>query len=96
MVGLSSIIGIVSQDMAIDLGTANTLVVVKGQGVVLNEPSVASFFYALSFHQFFISLFVTFVLIKNNKSRNEIMGLKDYFKNSKSKNKIYTCNIYKY
>ena len=25
--------------MAIDLGTANTLVVVKGQGVVLNEPS---------------------------------------------------------
>ena len=29
-----------SQDMAIDLGTANTLVVVKGQGVVLNEPSV--------------------------------------------------------
>ena len=30
-----------SQDMAIDLGTANTLVVLKGQGVVLNEPSVA-------------------------------------------------------
>ena len=29
-----------SQDMAIDLGTANTLVVLKGQGVVLNEPSV--------------------------------------------------------
>ena len=28
-----------SQDMAIDLGTANTLVVLKGQGVVLNEPS---------------------------------------------------------
>ena len=27
-----------SQDMAIDLGTANTLVVLKGQGVVLNEP----------------------------------------------------------
>ena len=31
-----------SQDMAIDLGTANTLVVVKGQGVVLNEPSVVA------------------------------------------------------
>ena len=30
------------QDMAIDLGTANTLVVVKGQGVVLNEPSVVA------------------------------------------------------
>ena len=30
-----------SQDMAIDLGTANTLVVLKGKGVVLNEPSVA-------------------------------------------------------
>ena len=31
-----------SQDMAIDLGTANTLVVLKGRGVVLNEPSVVA------------------------------------------------------
>ena len=31
-----------SQDMAIDLGTANTLVVLKGEGVVLNEPSVVA------------------------------------------------------
>ena len=31
-----------STDMAIDLGTANTLVVVKGQGVVLNDPSVVA------------------------------------------------------
>ena len=31
-----------SQDMAIDLGTANTLVVLKSQGVVLNEPSVVA------------------------------------------------------
>ena len=31
-----------SQDMAIDLGTANTLVVLKKQGVVLNEPSVVA------------------------------------------------------
>ena len=31
-----------SQDMAIDLGTANTLVVLKGKGVVLNEPSVVA------------------------------------------------------
>ena len=29
-----------SQDMAIDLGTANTLVVLKGQGVVLNDPTL--------------------------------------------------------
>ena len=31
-----------STDMAIDLGTANTIVVVKGKGVVLNEPSVVA------------------------------------------------------
>ncbi len=31
-----------SADMAIDLGTANTLVYVKGRGVVLNEPSVVA------------------------------------------------------
>ncbi len=35
-----SIFGIFSNDMAIDLGTANTLVYVKGQGIVCNEPSV--------------------------------------------------------
>jgi rod shape-determining protein MreB len=32
-----------SSDMAIDLGTANTLVYVKGKGVVLNEPSVVAY-----------------------------------------------------
>jgi rod shape-determining protein MreB len=37
-----SLTSIWSQDMAIDLGTANTLVVLKGQGVVLNEPSVVA------------------------------------------------------
>ena len=31
-----------SQDMAIDLGTANTLVVLLGQGVVLYDPSVVA------------------------------------------------------
>ena len=31
-----------SNDMAIDLGTANTLVYVKGKGIVLNEPSVVA------------------------------------------------------
>jgi len=39
---LSSLSKIWSEDMAIDLGTANTLVVLKGQGVVLNEPSVVA------------------------------------------------------
>ena len=39
---LDKIAKIWSQDMAIDLGTANTLVVLKGQGVVLNEPSVVA------------------------------------------------------
>ncbi len=35
--------GILSSDMAIDLGTANTLVYAKGRGIVLNEPSVVAF-----------------------------------------------------
>jgi rod shape-determining protein MreB len=34
--------GIVGRDMAVDLGTANTLVYVRGQGIVLNEPSVVA------------------------------------------------------
>ena len=38
----SKLTGFLSADMAIDLGTANTLVYVKGQGVVLNEPSVVA------------------------------------------------------
>src|SRR6187551_132514 len=37
-----SILGALSSDMAIDLGTANTLVYVKGRGIVLNEPSVVA------------------------------------------------------
>jgi len=39
---LSRILGMLSADMAIDLGTANTLVYVKGRGIVLNEPSVVA------------------------------------------------------
>lgn len=35
-------LGMMSADMAIDLGTANTLVYVKGRGIVLNEPSVVA------------------------------------------------------
>ncbi|NQV19959.1 MAG: rod shape-determining protein [Rhodospirillales bacterium] len=38
----SKILGLLSADMAIDLGTANTLVYVKGRGIVLNEPSVVA------------------------------------------------------
>ncbi len=38
----ASLFGIMSADMAIDLGTANTLVYVKGRGIVLNEPSVVA------------------------------------------------------
>ena len=34
------VFGMLSADMAIDLGTANTLVYVKGRGIVLDEPSV--------------------------------------------------------
>ena len=41
--GLGSITGVFSQDMAIDLGTANTLVYVKGKGVILSEPSVVAY-----------------------------------------------------
>ena len=38
----SKIFGFMSADMAIDLGTANTLVYVRDQGIVLNEPSVVA------------------------------------------------------
>jgi rod shape-determining protein MreB and related proteins len=38
----SKLFGVVSVDMAIDLGTANTLVYVRDQGIVLNEPSVVA------------------------------------------------------
>ncbi|WFS62869.1 MULTISPECIES: rod shape-determining protein [Desulfovibrionaceae] len=39
---LNKIIGSFSNDLAIDLGTANTLVYVKGKGVMLSEPSVVA------------------------------------------------------
>ena len=38
----SKLLGMFSADMAIDLGTANTLVYVRGRGIVLNEPSVVA------------------------------------------------------
>ncbi len=39
---LSNILGAISTDLAIDLGTANTLVYVKGKGIVLNEPTIVA------------------------------------------------------
>src|SRR5579864_6585609 len=38
----SSLFGVISNDIAIDLGTANTLIYMKGRGIVLNEPSVVA------------------------------------------------------
>ncbi len=37
-----SFFGLFSNDLAIDLGTANTLVYVRERGVILNEPSVVA------------------------------------------------------
>jgi len=39
---LDSLFGLFSNDLAIDLGTANTLIYVKGKGIVANEPSVVA------------------------------------------------------
>ncbi|MEK7702969.1 MAG: rod shape-determining protein [Nitrospirota bacterium] len=39
---IDSILGLFSSDLAIDLGTANTLVFMKGEGIVINEPSVVA------------------------------------------------------
>ncbi len=39
---LNGIFGFLSHDIAIDLGTANTLVMVRGKGIVINEPSVVA------------------------------------------------------
>src|SRR6202051_1176617 len=39
---ISSLFGAISNDIAIDLGTANTLIYMKGKGIVLNEPSVVA------------------------------------------------------
>ena len=39
---LDKLIGVFSNDMGIDLGTANTLVLSKGEGIIINEPSVVA------------------------------------------------------
>ncbi|MBV8548000.1 MAG: rod shape-determining protein [Alphaproteobacteria bacterium] len=42
----ANLLGMLSADMGIDLGTANTLVYVRGRGIVLNEPSVVAIAYS--------------------------------------------------
>jgi rod shape-determining protein MreB len=39
---MSNALAFLGRDMAVDLGTANTLVYVRGRGIVLNEPSVVA------------------------------------------------------
>lgn len=39
---LDPILALFSRDLAVDLGTANSLVYIKGAGVVLREPSVVA------------------------------------------------------
>lgn len=38
----NSLVGLFSNDLAVDLGTANTLIYIKGEGIVLREPSVVA------------------------------------------------------
>src|ERR1022692_965747 len=42
MMNLRSLFSIFSSDLAIDLGTANTLVFAKGKGIIVNEPSIVA------------------------------------------------------
>ena len=39
---INKLLGYFSKDIGIDLGTANTLVYVRGRGIVINEPSVVA------------------------------------------------------
>jgi rod shape-determining protein MreB len=39
---IDRVTGVFSNDIGIDLGTANTLVYVKGRGIVINEPSIVA------------------------------------------------------
>ena len=39
---LNALLGLFSQDIGIDLGTANSLVLVRGRGIVIDEPSVVA------------------------------------------------------
>ncbi|MCD6028819.1 MAG: cell shape determining protein MreB/Mrl family, partial [Thermomicrobiales bacterium] len=39
---VSALLGLMSRDLGIDLGCANTLVYVRGKGIVISEPSVVA------------------------------------------------------
>ena len=39
---LNALLGLFSRDLSVDLGTASILVLVRGQGIVINEPSVVA------------------------------------------------------
>ena len=39
---LNALLGLFSHDIAIDLGTANTLVLARGRGIIIDEPSVVA------------------------------------------------------
>lgn len=39
---INALLGLFSRDIGIDLGTANTLVLIRGKGIILNEPSVVA------------------------------------------------------
>ncbi|HKJ71197.1 MAG TPA: rod shape-determining protein, partial [Gammaproteobacteria bacterium] len=39
---LDRLMGVFSSDLAVDLGTANTLIFVRGKGIALSEPSVVA------------------------------------------------------
>ena len=42
MIFVNKLIGLFSNDLSIDLGTANTIVIAKGRGIIINEPSVVA------------------------------------------------------
>ena len=39
---IDNLLGLFSQDLAVDLGTANTLVYVSGKGIAIREPSIVA------------------------------------------------------
>ena len=73
------LMGLLSADMAIDLGTANTLVYVKGKGIVLREPSVVA---VSRYGKVSISDMLTGVYDPNNKNAKYTPFGPDKFDNS--------------
>jgi hypothetical protein len=43
LIGLNALRNLVSDSMAIDMGSANTIIAVRGRGIVVDEPSVVAF-----------------------------------------------------